>query len=322
MTDAPPPYVLHEFQVMGTTAQLLLRADEASARPVFERAEAELHRLNALLTRFDSSSELERLNDAREAAVGDELLELLQHALEQHRATGGRFDVGVGARLVAAGYDRTWRTLDQLDDTARAELGRSMLHGDHESAPEPSSPSPSPVPEPFSIDGRRVTLRDDIRIDLGGIAKGWASDRIARMLAHDAGCSSLASLGGDIAVQVAQGDAPWPVGMDTGADGRLTLALAYGGLATSAWRGRAWRRSQDGALAHHVIDPRTGEPARTDVAQITVIASSCMQAEVWATSLMLAGSERAEREANELGLATVIVRSDDSSVRTGSLAGT
>ncbi len=313
MADGVAPHVLHEFPVMGTTAQLCLRLDEGPARPLLDEAERELHRLSAILTRFDPESELERLNDAGTAEVGDELGELLACALERFHATDGRFDVGVGSQLVAAGYDRTYRTLDQLDDTARTDLGRSL-------AANATGTSPARTNEPpVTLDGTTATVRAGSRIDLGGIAKGWASDRIARRLAERAGRSALVSLGGDVAVQVVDGDRPWPIGLDLGPDGSTSLALAYGGLATSAWRGRAWRR-QDGTLAHHVIDPRTGEPAATDVQRITVVAATCMDAEVWATALMLAGADAAIDEANARGLAAVIMRDDDSCVRTGSLA--
>ena len=312
MADAPTSHVTHEFPVMGTTAQLLLRSDEHSARPLLQDAERELHRLSALLTRFDPGSELERLNDARTAEVGGELLELLDAALERFHATDGRFDVGIGAQLVAAGYDRTYRLLDQLDDSARSELAGSMRPDTNEVAAHGGAP-------PCTIVGRTVTVRDGARIDLGGIAKGWAADRVVRQLAAASDCSALVSLGGDIAVSVVDGDRPWPVGIDAGADGSVTLALAFGGLATSAWRGRAWRRA-DGELAHHVIDPRTGQSATTDIARITVIAPTCLDAEVWATSLMLVGSDAAEHEANDRGLAALIVRADDACVRTAELA--
>lgn len=302
--------------MMGTDAQVLMRLDEAAAQVHFDAAEAELQRLCDVLTRFDPGSELERMNDAGGGRVGPELLELLEQSLRSFEATEGRFDVGVGAHLLAAGYDRTYDDLAHLDDDEREQLVRSATH----EAGARGSIEASRV-APFTLRDGEVTLRAGIRVDLGGIAKGWSADRVARELHASTGASTLVSLGGDIAVQVSEGDRPWPIAVETGSEGSITLALAHGGLATSGWQGRMWRTGADGEVGHHLIDPATGRPARSDVARITVIADTCMDAEVWTTALMLAGADAAALEARERELTAIIVRSDGSHVRTGALAG-
>jgi thiamine biosynthesis lipoprotein len=316
MDDAAPAgHARLDFRVMGTDARLLVRRDDAYGHQLLAEAEQQLHELSARLTRFDAGSELERLNDAGEAEVSPVLLELLVAAAAARQETGGRFDVGVGAAMVAAGYDRTFRELDQVDDDARQRLEAQMAPHSQRvgDAAAPSGPAP------YVISGARVTLRPGVRVDLGGIAKGWASDRIVHWLGDTAEASALVSLGGDIAVCTVEGDDPWPVSASLGAEGRMNLALAFGGLATSGWDGRMWRTASD-EVAHHVIDPATGRPAQTDVARITVIGATCMDAEVWAKSLMLAGSASASAEAEARGLTSIIVRADGSSIRTGALA--
>jgi thiamine biosynthesis lipoprotein len=100
----------------------------------------------------------------------------------------------------------------------------------------------------------------------------------------------------------------------------MTLALAYGGMATSGWDSRMWKSGHGDEIAHHVIDPTTGTSAVTDIARITVVAPTCMDAEVWTKALFLVGSRAAAAEANERGLTAIIVRADGACIKTGALA--
>ena len=97
------------FRAMGTQMELFL--DAGSDAPLVE-AELELHRLEGVLSRFLSGSELSRLNAAGSLEVGPELLELSELALAARKRTGGRFDPTVHDALVRAGYDRTFELLD------------------------------------------------------------------------------------------------------------------------------------------------------------------------------------------------------------------
>lgn len=315
---AETTFETREFRVMGTDARLLLRGDASRAAALLEGAERRLHELERRLTRFDASSELEQLNAAREADVSPILLELLEVSARFREHTGGRFDIGVGADVIAAGYDRTFAALTPVDDAARTQLHAHML--EHGTSATAAAAAAGTVQPPYVIDGNHVTLRAGVRLDLGGIGKGWAADRTARELTQESGSSALVSLGGDIAVEVVDGDEPWPVRASLGADGEVTLALAFGGMATSGWDGRMWTADDEGRIAHHVIDPLTGEPSITDIARITVIGPTCMDAEVWAKALMLVGSDAAAREAARLDLTAIMVRADGSCVTTGALA--
>ena len=132
-----------------------------------------------------------------------------------------------------------------------------------------------------------------VGIDLGGIAKGWTAD-LAASRAIDAGLPwVLVNAGGDLRIV---GDAPEiDVAIEDPEDraaeiGRLSIR--EGGLATSSIRSRSW-----GPGIHHVIDPRTGAPAETDLLQVTVTAPTCAEAEVAATAALLGGSAAAARAA-------------------------
>jgi thiamine biosynthesis lipoprotein len=88
----------------------------------------------------------------------------------------------------------------------------------------------------------------------------------------------------------------------------LTLELDRGAIATSGRDRRRWRRN--GHEQHHLIDPRTGAPAESDLLRVTVVASDAIEAEAWAKALFLAGEDSAAAEADELALPAVLVTAD------------
>jgi FAD:protein FMN transferase len=266
------------FRAMGTDIELLL--DAVGADAALDAAESEFHRLEAILTRFRPESELSRLNEEGSLEAGPELLEVVRLALEARGRTDGRFDPTVHDAVVAAGYDRSF---EELSEDGTAVIVGSVCGGS------------------VRIDGSRIELDPGVRLDLGGIGKGYAAARAAELLAQTG--PALVNAGGDIAVQ----RGAWPVGVET-SDGELTLELTGGGLATSGRDRRRWRRN--GKELHHLIDPATGLPSPSDLLRATVVASDAVEAEVWAKALYIAGEEEAVREADMRGLPCVLVTAD------------
>jgi thiamine biosynthesis lipoprotein len=140
---------------------------------------------------------------------------------------------------------------------------------------------PPALPEVLQVRPGSARLRQGAAMDLGGVAKGWLADR----LAADLGPNSLVNLCGDLFARGGgeTGDG-WPVGM-----GGKTVLLLDMGAATSGTRKRAW-----GPDLHHLIDPRTGLPSRSDLAEASVIARTGADAEIFAKTALLLGSTRAE----------------------------
>ena len=288
----------HRFEAVGTTCELLVDAPESPAvRLALVAAEGEVLRLELLLSRFRPDSELSRLNRDGRVQAGPELLELVQIALAARESTGGRFDPTVLPALMEAGYDRSFEAVAAEDDADRA----------------PSAPCGGRV----RIDAATSTIELDpgVQLDLGGVAKGWIADRLSRRL--DAHGPALVSLGGDISASRPPAGGVWPVGVDVPA-GRVTLALERGGLATSGRDRRRWVRG--GEERHHAIDPATGRPSATDLMRVTATAGSGVEAEIRATAFLLAGERPARAEADRLGVACVLVTSDERAVLVGGLA--
>ena len=285
------------FHAMGTDCELFLKA---RPRPEALRAMAvaqwEVRRLEGIFSRFDSHSELSELNRRGTLRVGPDLLEVVDLALAARDRTGGRFDPTVHDALVAAGYDRTF------EEVSAEERG--------------DNPRPSPALRCAGsgrVDRRTRSIELDpgIHLDLGGIAKGYAVDRAAKILEEHGPC--LVDAGGDIAAR----GRGWPIGLDTG-DGTLTLELGDGAVATSGRDRRCWRRG--GEELHHIIDPATGLPAAGDLLRVTAVAATATDAEVRAKALFLAGAVEAEREANATGTPSLLVTLDGRTRFAGGLA--
>jgi thiamine biosynthesis lipoprotein len=281
------------FHAMGTQIELLL--DGEHGRSALGAAEDEFRRLEGLLSRFLPDSELSRLNLSGELVVGPELLELAELAVAARERTAGRFDPTVHDALAAAGYDRSFELVG---------VGATSV--------APAVPARCGGGVTVDRTRSRVALEPGYALDLGGIAKGWAADRVLEsLLPHG---PALVDAGGDVAA-AGRG---WPVGVDT-PEGTITIELRDGALATSGIDRRNWL--QDGLFRHHLIDPATGLPAEGDLLSVTVAAPTAAEAEVLAKSLFLAATvDRAAAEAEEQEIPAVLVTRSGSAFLVGGLA--
>jgi FAD:protein FMN transferase len=283
------------FRAMGTEVGLFLAAGSGpAAEAALDSAEREFERVEALLSRFRAESELSALNREGRLEAGDDLLAVVDLALDARARTGGRFDPTVHDALVAAGYDRTFEEIapDGASERPAAQCGGGV-----------------------GISGRTIELEPGTHLDLGGIGKGYTVDRAAAILSS-AG-PALVDAGGDIAARGRPDALGWRVGIET-AKGTLTLALEDAAIATSGRDRRHWRR--DGEERHHLIDPSTGRPAQGDLVRVTVVAPTAVEAEVLAKSLFLAGEHVATAEAETRRIPAVLVTTDGRTVIAGGLA--
>ncbi|HZQ16995.1 MAG TPA: FAD:protein FMN transferase [Gaiellaceae bacterium] len=274
----------YEFRAMGTTFELLLEGEPGAA---FAEVEAGVARLEQMLTRFRPDSELSRLNARGALDASPELAEVAELSLAARLRTGGRFDPTVHDAILAAGYDRTF-----------AELP----------ADGPPAGPAAPGGGGFRVEGRRIVLEPGVRLDFGGIGKGFAAERAAERLALLGPC--LVSAGGDVAVRGVPAKGFWAVAVEDGP----TLALTAGGLATSGSDRRRWLRA--GREQHHLIDPATGLPARSDLLRVTAIGSDAVDAEVLAKWLYLGG----RAEAEQAGVPAVLVTAAGETLLVGGIA--
>ena len=289
-----------KFQVFGTTAILLVTSPDAivQARSVADRVLADV---DHACSRFRPDSELSRLNAAHgeSLAIGPTFADLLAAALRAARLTGGDVDPTCGRALTSLGYDR------DFDDLRAAGDVPARLTG-------PVGPVPGWRRVRLDHGGQRVRLDGGAQLDLGATAKAWAADNCAEQIASSVGCGVLVSLGGDVAVAGEPPPDGWRVKVtddhaapDSAAG--QTVTISSGGLATSSTTARTW--TVGGRPVHHIIDPATGEPARSCWRTVSVAAGTCTDANTASTAAIIR-SAAAPDWLHDVGLPARLVRHD------------
>ena len=227
---------------------------------VMEEAEALVHDIEARLSRFRTGSALSLLNCER-AATDPLLATVVRVALEFRDVTDGIFDPTVGAALIALGYDRSFEAVT-FGQPACIDMRRPHV----------------------AIDGDRVRLEGEGTLDLGGIGKGWAIDRMAEHLEAHGVDRYLIDGGGDLRAGNTPA-VPWPVGVGGG----LVAWIGPGAVATSSTARRRWT-AESGVVVHHIIDPATSASAVRDVRTAVVADRTASTADVLATALVAGGT--------------------------------
>jgi thiamine biosynthesis lipoprotein len=270
----------HHFQAMGTDVGLWLwQADEQIARHALAETEHFFRQTEARLSRFQPESELSQLNRTagQPFIASDVLFQLVEAALYWRDYSGGIFDPTVLKALMAYGYDRSFETITPSS-------GRGVRNGNHA----------SPTPAQVKLDRAQhsITLPQGVGLDLGGIAKGWTVQQAGQTLGRLG--PALVDAGGDI---VCVGTPPtgstWQIGVSNPHHPDTDLALLTlknEAVATSSLARRRWQ--YQGAPAHHLIDPRTGAPAATDLVSVTVIGSRLPEAEIHAKVALILGQTK------------------------------
>jgi len=271
------------FAAMGTEVHVLLPEESADEVAGVEALFADWERR---LSRFLRDSELSRLNAlaGAPAVVGELLFRVVRAALDGAAATDGAFDPTLLRQQVRIGYDRSF---DRLPSAMALPT-------------ESAAPGGAWRRVRLDVRSRIVELPAGCALDLGGIAKGMAVDAALELLQSRGARGALLSAGGDLAVRgLPARDDAWTVLV--GEKGDQVVPLVHGALATSGVARRSWR--QGSRLRHHLLDPRTGEPAENGVREVTVAASKCAHAEVAATAAFVLGAERGAELLRRHGLA-------------------
>lgn len=270
------------FWAMGCQMAVLLEAEGPAAQTVLEAVPEWFATWENVLSRFRADSELTKLNQhsGHWTQVSHVLAEVLRVALEMAESSDGLVTPTILTALEAAGYTHPYEIMQRAGADLATPSG------------EDGSAAPAPDWRAIRIEGDWVALPAGVRVDLGGVAKGWAAEQVANRLAEFGPC--LVDAGGDIVVRGPRRDGePWVIGvMDPMARDQdlALLALEQGAVATSGRDYRRWLRS--GRHFHHLIDPRTGRPAETDVLTATAFAPTGPEAEMAAKVMLLLGSDQ------------------------------
>lgn len=294
--DTEPRYEFRQIQ-MGVPVQIVLyAADEAVANRAAAAAFARIEQLNGILSDYDGDSELRRLcrssGPDRPVPVSPELFFVLSRSVSLSEQTDGAFDVTVGPVV------KLWR---------RARRRKKMPDADHLADALKRVGYRAIRLDP---DSRQVELgMTSMRLDLGGIAKGYAADEALRVLKAHGVQRAMIDAGGDIVT----GDAPpgepgWRIGIasieDPDAAPNRFMPLANAAVATS---GDAYQSvTIDGTRYSHIVDPKTGL-GLTRRSSVTVVAADGITADSLASAVSVLGPERGRKLVETYADAAVLV---------------
>ena len=238
--------------------------------------EDEVRRLEALFSVTDEGSEIAALNESGQAALSEETARVLGFALEEAELTGGALDVTLYPVVRAWGFttgDYRVPTDAELD-ALRARVGWAQVQ----------------------LDNNTARVPEGVMVDLGAVAKGYASDRLAALLRERGALSALIDLGGNIYCVGAKPDgSPWRIGVRDPKDpaGYVgALSVTDRAVITSGSYERYFT-AEDGTVYGHIFDPATGRPAENGVISATVVGASGLECDALTTALYVMGIERA-----------------------------
>ena len=284
---------------MGVPFRIVLYAtNQAGAESAAHAAFARISELNDLLSDYDTDSELSRLSrtagPGHAVAVSDDLWRVLQQSQALAARSGGAFDVTVGPCVNLWRKARREKKIPRPESIAEARVATGW--------------------QKLQLDSRAHTAKlliPGMKLDLGGIAKGYAVDESLKVLRQRGISRALVSGGGDMAAgDPPPGKAGWrievaPLDVTNAPPPRFVL-LAHAGLATS---GDVFQRVEiEGVRYSHIVDPKTGY-GLTDHGLVTVIARDCTTADGLATAVSVLGPDRGVRLIEDTpGAAACIVR--------------
>ena len=287
---------------MDTVMDLTAYGENAAA--ALTDASREINRLERLLSRTIDTSEISQINAGGAVTVSEETASLLAQAQTYTAATDGAFDITIAPLVSLWGI-----TTDSPHIPTQQEIDVLL---------------PLVGPEHLHLSGDTVTLDDGCAIDLGGIAKGYASDRVAAIFARHGITSGTISLGGNVYVCGAKPNGqPWVVAIqDPRSDGyAVTVALTDSFAVTSGGYQRYFE--QDGVRYHHILDPKTGHPAASGLQSVSVVSQDDTLADALSTALFVMGLDAgaALYRAGDLAFEAVFMTDDGSVWITPGLAG-
>lgn len=256
----------------------VLELDSERTPAIFDDIPVWFEEWEQTLSRFRLNSELSLLNQTfdQPKQVSRTLWDVYQAALWADELSEGLVTPTVLDAMLEAGYDRSFDTLarDQFGPMTPIGVGihpLSMVLADDET--------------------RTITLPRGLRLDFGGVAKGWSAHQAMQKLKEFGPC--LVNAGGDIAVSGPRMDGrAWAIGVSNPFEAGSNFEVLHvkrGGVASSGKDRRNW--SRNGLARHHIIHPMTGQPVETNVLRVTIIAPTVTEAEAAAKTAFILGPE-------------------------------
>ncbi len=240
------------------------------------QAENEIQALDNLLSIQNKNSEIHKLNQDKCLTVSDDTLLLFNKAIDINKKTNGAFDI------TTQPLSQLWGFYGGLENRvpSQAEIEKTLEFVGTEHV---------------KINKTTVSLDNGSAVDLGGIAKGYASHKAAQALENSGVSSAVISLGGNIRTVGSKPDGTdWSIAIADPDDNSKrigTVAVSGSAVVTSGGYQRCFE--QNGKIYHHILDPKTGCPANSGLKSVTVVSEDDTLADALSTAMFVMGLEKA-----------------------------
>ncbi len=245
---------------------------------VLDQAQERCTYFENIFSRTIEGSDISKINSAKgqPVTVAEETADIILKSLEYSKETDGLFDISIGAASTLWDFNEGIKPSDK-------KLKEAIKHIDYKN---------------IAVDGTTVTLADPkAKLDLGGIAKGYIADDLAKLF-KDAGCESAClNLGGNVYVLGTKPDGSnWKVGVyDPNSEGSENVIASCEAANKSIVTSGLYERNftKDGVMYYHILDPKTGYPAKTDLLASSIYSEKSIDGDAYATTLFLLGRDKA-----------------------------
>ncbi|MEM7182778.1 MAG: FAD:protein FMN transferase [Spirochaetota bacterium] len=294
---------------MGTYYKVLIAKEISS--PAKQQLKKEIDSLlvdvNQKMSTYIPDSELSRLNQTGTGwtKLSAETFSVILYSIGLFQKTAGAYDITVGplVNLWGFGPKKEQKIPDQIQiDTVKKYVGSDLL----------------------AVQEKSYQLRKkypEVYIDLSSLAKGYGVDAVSKLLREKGYRDHMVEIGGEIRVSGTKKGAAWKIGIETpkkestrGESVKLVIPLQDASIATSG-NYRNFFELKDTTYSH-MIDPRTGRPVQHSLLSVSVLAKNCMQADAWATALMVLGPEKGYELATQNNIKAYFIYRDKNGMQT------
>lgn len=289
------------FEESGSVFHTIYHIKYEGSEILTEKIDAEFQKFNLSLNPFNPNSIISKVNRNEAVEADDWFIEVFNKAKEVSDHSEGIFDITCAplVNLWGFGFSKMDSVTPQMIDSIKQFVGYQKVR----------------------LDGRKI-VKDDSRILLNcsAIAKGYASDIIARLLEREGIENYMVEIGGEVTMKgVNQNGKCWRIGINKPEDDstgvkndieEVVQLCKKGGVATSGNYRNYYIK--DGKKYAHTIDPRTGYPSEQSILSATIVAEDCITADAYATAFMAMGLEKAREAAKNIpGIEYYVIYSDE-----------
>lgn len=248
-----------------------------NAENAVDKAVDEINRLETVLSAQKKESDIYKLNQTGSGTLSEDTKDIVSEALKINKTTNGAFDISIYPLMVKWGF-----TTQKYNVPSKSEISKLLKNVDSSKVE-------------FDEKSSSIKLGKNMKIDLGGIAKGYTSSRVMQIFKDCGVTSGLVSLGGNVQALGTKTDGTdWQIAIenpDKSSDYIGVVSVKDKAVITSGGYERYFEKN--GKTYHHILDPKTGYPAESGLKSVTIVSDNGTLADALSTSLFVMGKEKA-----------------------------